>query len=184
MFNIYCLESPTNADLENLKRANLTSATTVIILGDDAAEPSARDAKVVLSALTVESMHPTVYTIVELVNEDNVRHCKRANADEIIVGEEFSSKLISRAALDHGVSKVISELLSSRTGNDINIMQLPGEFTGKKFIEIFTQMKQEKNSIVLAIMKDKGGEVISNPSGDYILEDTDNLIIISTEKPE
>ena len=54
----------------------------------------------------------------------------------------------------------------------------------KEFIEIFTQMKQDKDSIVLAIIKDKGKEVISNPSSNYILQEKDNLIIISTEKPE
>ena len=71
---------------ENLKRANVQDATTVVILGDDALEANARDAKVVLSTLTVETFNPEAYTIVELVNKENVQHCERARADEVIVG--------------------------------------------------------------------------------------------------
>ena len=41
-----------------------------------------------LAVLTVESLNPEVYSIVELASEENVRHCERAGADEIIVGAE------------------------------------------------------------------------------------------------
>jgi len=56
---------------ETLGRANIQKAETVIILGDDSLDPSARDAKAVLATLTVESMNPEVYTIVELLDGAN-----------------------------------------------------------------------------------------------------------------
>jgi voltage-gated potassium channel len=168
---------------ENLKRANLEKAKTVVVLGDETLDANARDAQVVLAALTVESMNPDVYTIVELVNESNVRHCKRANADEIIVGDEFSSRLISRAALDHGISLVLSELLSSRYGNEIHKIPLPPELGDKNFIEIFTEMKSRYNSIVLAIQKGSDDAVISNPPSDHPIAQEDFLIIISNDRP-
>jgi voltage-gated potassium channel len=168
---------------ENLKRANLEKAKTVVVLGDETLDANARDAQVVLAALTVESMNPDVYTIVELVNESNVRHCKRANADEIIVGDEFSSRLISRAALDHGISLVLSELLSSRYGNEIYKIPLPPELGDKNFIEIFTEMKSRYNSIVLAIQKGSDDAVISNPPSDHPVAQEDFLIIISNDRP-
>jgi voltage-gated potassium channel len=168
---------------ENLKRANLEKAKTVVVLGDETLDANARDAQVVLAALTVESMNPDVYTIVELVNESNVRHCKRANADEIIVGDEFSSRLISRAALDHGISLVLSELLSSRYGNEIYKIPLPPELGDKNFIEIFTEMKSRYNSIVLAIQKSSDDAVISNPPSDHPVAQEDFLIIISNDRP-
>ena len=79
---------------------------------------TARDAKVVLSTLTVETLNPDVYSIVELANEDNARHCERAHANEVIVGTEFSSRLISSATLDHGITKILSEILSAQYGNE------------------------------------------------------------------
>lgn len=168
---------------ETLKRANLEKAKTVLILGDDRLDINARDAKAVLSTLTVESINPDVYSIVELVNSSNVQHCERANADEIIVGSEFSSKLISRAALDHGISNVLSELLSSRYGNDLLKIPVPASMQGQSFIDIFTEMKRSNNSIVLAVQKNKGGTVISNPPLDYPVESDDYLIVISGKNP-
>ena len=168
---------------ENLKRANLKKARTVVILGDDSLEANARDAKAVLTTLTVETINPDVYSIVELANEANVQHCERANANEIIVGSEFSSKLISRAALDHGISKVLSELLSSRFGNDLYKIPVPPSVQGKKYIDVFTEMKRSNHSTILAIQKDMEGEVISNPPVDYQVTAGDYLIVISDKKP-
>ena len=168
---------------ENLKRANLQKAKTVLILGDDRLDTNARDAKAVLSTLTVESLNPAVYSIVELVNEANVKHCERANADEIIVGSEFSSKLISRATLDHGISKVLSELLSSRRGNDLFKIPVPASMQGQNFIDIFTEMKRSNSSTILAVQKHKEGAVISNPPVDYRVEADDYFIVISDKKP-
>ncbi len=168
---------------ENLRRANLPRAKTVVILGDDQLDINVRDAEVVLATLTVESINPNAYTIVELMDESNVRHCRRARADEIIVGTEFSTRLISRSALDHGISIVVSELLSSGYGNDIFKVSVPISLAGKRFIEVFTAMKEQFNSIVLAVQRSSNGAVISNPGVDFRVERGDNLILISEKKP-
>ena len=179
--NLYFIQGEVTE--ETLKRANLAKAKTVLILGDDRLDANARDAQVVLATLTVESLNPAAYTIVELVDESNVRHCRRAHADEIIVGSEFSTRLISRAALDHGLSIVLSELLSSRVGNDIFKVPVPIPLGGKRFIEVFTAMKQQYNSIVLAVQRGSAGAVVSNPGVDFRVEKGDHLIVISEVKP-
>lgn len=180
--NLYFIQGDVNE--ENLKRANVEKASTVVIMSDDNIDESARDAKTVLTTLTVECMNESAYTIVELLDEKNVRHCRRAKADEIIVGSEFSTKLISRAALEHGISKVISELLSSKYGNDLYKIPVPNDLAGKKFIDIFTEMKRTRQSIVLAVQRKGDAEVISNPAIDYVVNQDDALIIIATNRPE
>ena len=179
--NLYFIHGSVNED--NLKRANIQNAKTVLILGDDRLDTNARDAKAVLTTLTVETINPAVYTIVELVDENNVQHCERANADEIIVGTEFSSKLISRATLDHGISKVLSELLSPRFGNELYKIPVPSSMEGKDFIDIFSQMKRTNHCIVLAVQK-KEGKVILNPLVDYRTRAGDYLIVVAADKPQ
>ncbi len=180
--NLYFIRGGVNE--ENLHRANLENARSVIILGDDHLNEYARDAKVVLSTLTVETINRQAYTIVELADAANGRHCQRAHADEIIVGSEFSTKLISRAALDHGISLVISEILSSQFGNDLHKLAVPESMAGKQFIDIFTDMKREHNCVTLAIQKKGKSGVISNPPGEQKVESGDYLIVISESRPQ
>ncbi len=167
---------------ENLVRANLAAAHTVVILGDDSLDTNARDAQVVLATLTVESLNREVYTIVELVSERNVPHCQRANANEIIVGDEFSSRLIARAALDHGISKVMAELLSSRFGNDLVQIPLPPEFANQPFLKVFTEMKRTRDCIVVAIYRKERESVIANPPVNLVLESDDQLVVVAQNK--
>ncbi len=162
---------------DNLNRANIENARTVIILGDDNLEPGARDAKVVLSTLTVEGLNPATHTVVEVVKEENARHCRRAQADEIIVGNRFSSRLIASAAVDHGISQVMSELLSSTYGNDLRQIPVPANLGGRSFLEVFTEMKRSNHRIVLAVQKDR--EVVTNPDLDTRVDATDHLIVIA-----
>jgi voltage-gated potassium channel len=170
---------------ETMNRANLVKAKTVIILGDDSLDYTARDAKVILSTLTVESINPKAYTIVELVDEAYVPTCRRANADEIIVSSELSSMLISQAALNHGISKLVSDLLSTQDGgNQLYKIPIPQSKVGLSFMEVLIYIKQTYQSIVLAVQKGSEGEVISNPPADYQLENNDYLLVIASENPQ
>ncbi|PIE32182.1 cag pathogenicity island protein Cag26 [candidate division KSB3 bacterium] len=170
-------------DTDTLERANLAQADTVIILGDDTLDTSARDAKVILTTLNVESLNPEVYTIVELSDAGNVQHCKRAKADEIIVGGELSSALISRAALNHGVTRVVSELLSAQFGQELYRVSPPETLVGKNFLELLIKMKEQYQCLVVAIEKGENGELLSNPPLDYQLEERDLLIVIAGKRP-
>lgn len=164
---------------ETLNRANLNEAKTVIILGDDSLDNLARDAKVILSTLTVESINRSAYTIVELVDPGYIPTCKRANADEIIVSSELSSMLIYQATINHGITKIVSDIFSSQDGNQIYKIPLPKEQIGLTFLEVFIYMKQHHQSTVIAVQKDEEGEVISNPPTHYILTEYDYLIVIA-----
>ena len=164
---------------ENLKRAGIEKATTVVIVGDRSLDYGARDAKAVLSVLTVESLNPDVYSIVELASEENVRHCERAHADEIIVGAEFSSRVISTATLDHGISTVLRELLSAQVGNDLITIPVSEGLAGRQFFDVFCDLKREHGMIALAILRHGAGEVATNPDSGTTVDSDDRLVVVS-----
>ena len=164
---------------ENLTRACIATAETVVIVGDRRLDYVARDAKVVLSTLTVEALNPDAYSIVELASEDNARHCERAHADEIIVGAEFSSRLISSATLDHGITKVLSEILSAQIGNDLITVPVPASLAGRPFLELFSEMKRDRGMVVLAIQRHGNSEIVTNPDTDVAVHAEDRLVVIS-----
>lgn len=172
-----------NVNDDTLVRANLAGAQTVVILGDDRLEPTTRDAKVVLATLTVESINRDVYTIVELVSDTNVRHCERASANEIIVNNHTTSGLLARAALDHGITKIISAWLSVDHDDELYIVPVPSSLLNRTFVETLGPMKQQYGCIVLGIQRKVTGEVISNPSADTILGSDDQLIVVCPERP-
>ncbi|XOF33957.1 MAG: potassium channel family protein [Candidatus Electrothrix sp. YB6] len=167
---------------DTLEKANLKKARTIIVLGDDSVESTARDAKVVLTTLTVESINPEVYSVVELVDKSHEQYCLRANADEIIIGSELSTHLIASAALDHGISKVVSELLSNRYGNELYAMPVPTDMVGSKFLDVFVGMKTKENVIVFGVQKGRGGTFIPNPDGDYPVTENDLLLVIARDR--
>ncbi len=167
---------------ETLENANLKKAKTIIVLGDDNVETTARDAKVVLTTLTIETINPEVYSIVELVDKTNQQHCLRAKADEVIVGSELSSHLIASAASDHGISRVVAELLSSRYGNELYSMPVPAEMIGLKFLELFVSMKTDNNITVFGVQKGPAGAFIPNPDADYPVTEKDLLLVISKDR--
>ena len=168
---------------ENLRRANVERAATVVIVGDRRLDYTARDAKVVLSTLTVETLNPDVYSIVELASEDNVRHCERAHANEVIVGAEFSSRLISSATLDHGITKILSEILSAQYGNDLITVPVPPSLAGHPFLKLFSEMKRDQDMIVVAIQPHGSNDVVTNPGADTLVAADDRLVVISS-RPE
>ncbi len=164
---------------ECLKRAGVERAATVVLVGDRSLEPIARDAKAVLSVLTIESLNPDIYSIVELASEENVRHCERAGADEIIVGAEFTSRVISTATLDHGISTVLRELLSAQVGHDLITVPVFDGLAGRPFLEVFSDLKRDHGMIALAILPRGAGSVVTNPDADTIVGSDDRLVVVS-----
>ncbi len=122
---------------EILHQANLLKAKTVIILGDENLDYKQRDARVILSTLTIKSINKEVYTIVELINEKNIATCKRAYADEIIVSSKLSSNLISSAAINHGISNVISDIVTYEYGSQLFKIAVPESEVGTSFYRCF-----------------------------------------------
>lgn len=171
-----------NVDEENLRRARIETAKTVIVLGNDELSAQQRDAQVVLTALTIESLNPQAYSIAELVKGENVPHCRRAKVDEVIVAAEFSSHLIASSALDHGVSRVVSELLSDPLGNDLKKIAVPPELGGKTFIEVVSELKRKEGMIAVAVQHGDSSEVLTNPDANHRVETTDRLIVITAPK--
>ncbi len=167
---------------ENLKRAGIDAAATVVIVGDRSLDYSARDAKTVLATLTVKSLNSEVYSIVELATEANVRHCQQARADEIVVGAELCSRVMSTAAHDHGISTVLRELLSASVGQDLVTEPVPPALAGRPFFDVFSALKREHDKIAVAIQRQGNGTIETNPGADAVVAAADRLVVISARE--
>jgi voltage-gated potassium channel len=164
---------------EDLIRANIKEAKSVIILADDTV-PSP-DATSVLTVLAIETLNPNVYTCVELLDSNNIRHVKRARADEVVVSGEMSSKLLASAARNPGITQIFSELITSKYGNFVYKVPLPKKYIGRSFDDTFFELKRDHKVILLAFEREN--KFIANPIDEYIFKEGDQLIFIGRSKP-
>ena len=169
---------------ETLKKANCKEADTVIVLLDDRLDPYSQDAKVILTTLTIKSLYPESYVCVELKNSKNLEYLKNARADEIIIGGEISAKLLVQAALDHGVTEVVSELLTNRYGNEFYLIPVPSSFIGKNFLDVLMALKKEHNILCLGVFDNSNKRYLANPSPDHLIKEKDKLVVIASNRPK
>ena len=170
-------------DVDVLKKANLKDAAVVMILTDENLDSYSRDAKVVLNTLSIRKLNPKVYICVEISDSRNMQHGKLAGADEIIVIGELSGNLLVQAALDHGITKIITELVSNRYGSELYKVKPPENLIGMKFIDVLTFIKEKHNAIIVAIESGEDNKLAANPPMEYTIKLGDYLILIAQARP-
>ena len=179
--NFHFIRGEMNADI--LEKAAASKARAIIVLSDDNLDAHARDAKTILNTMIVKHTTSDVYVCAELMYPKNVDHCRMAGADEIIVVGELSTNLLVKASLDHGITRVITELVSNRYGSEVYKIKPPSRFIGKKFFDILVESKKEFGILCVAVEKRDQEELITNPDQEYVLENGDHLIVIASERP-
>ncbi|QTA87655.1 potassium channel family protein [Desulfonema magnum] len=179
---VYFIRGEVKADI--LEKASLNAAHVVIILSDDNLDAYARDAKTILNTLTIKNINPAVYTCVELMDAENMEHCQMAKADEVIVAGDLCTNLLVQAALDHGITRMISELVSNRYGKEIYKIKLPPRMADKNFFEVMCELKKKHDVLCLGVEDKTGKNLISNPDNSYRFDKDDQLIVIASKRPE
>ncbi len=171
-------------DPTTLDMARADKASAAIILSDDALDTYSRDAKTILATMTVKNHVPDLYTCVELMDGKNMDHLKLARADEIIVVGEISTNLLVQAALDHGMTRFVSELVSNRYGNELYKITMPTYLVGNSFFNAMCRLKEKENILCIGVEDRSGATLVANPESGYVLKEDDFLIVIASERPE
>lgn len=179
--NLFFIHGQVKNDV--LEKANVRDAEAVIMLSNENLDAQVRDAKIILDTLTVKSLYPEVYVCVELNDPKNVDHCNLAKADEIIVVGELSNNLLVQAALDHGITRMITELVSNRYGNDLYKIEPPSFLVGQTFFDAMCELKKRYGILCLGVENKVDHKLIANPDGEYRLNDKDELVVIAPERP-
>ena len=114
---------------------------------------------------------------------ENVEHFRQVSADELIVTGEVTSLLLASAATDHGVSRVIGDLLThdGRRGPDnLRSIDVPDSLEGSTFVDAMTELKQTHAAIAVAVV-DAEGAVDLNPAADRRLSRGERVLAITRD---
>ena len=188
---------------EDLIRAGILDADSAIILTDIKGEKSNNpDADALMITLAIESLNKDVHTCVQLLSSENREHLENANADEIICLDQVGGNLAVSSALNHGLSKIINELLTFNLGSEFYRFKrkIPEKYIGKSFTDVSKELI-DKKMILIAVETQKDDTLLEecspdwihastetramliNPQGEYILRENDSLFIISEKEP-
>ena len=188
---------------EALKRARIEEASSVIVLSDLTKRDTRADAEALMIVLAVESLNRDVHTTVQIQNSSNRVHLERAHADEIICVDQMAGHLVVASTVNHGISRVVSELLPFNSGSEFYRydVQPSDEVVGKEFKEA-VQLLVREGIILLGFETDdteelrqgvsddlvhsvKGGKriILVNPQSKYKIRQKDALFLIAESEP-
>ena len=169
--------NPSSAD--DLQRAGVERVSTVIVLADSTGaghDSDDVDARTLLTTLAVESLNSAAYSCVEVIKSENRQHFERTHADELVVSAEVTGALLAAAARAHGLTAVITDLLTHPEGQELYRVPVPPELVGQSTRYALEELKDVHDSLLVGVFSN--GTCTLNPSNDTLIESGAELLIV------
>jgi voltage-gated potassium channel len=174
-----------------LRRAKVAQAHSVVILSDDRQDQHA-DGKTIVCCIAVKNVcvperQPNI--VAECQDPKYRLHMRKAGADEVISAADFGLRLIARASLFHGMTRVYQELLSvRRDANEMYLVPVPAQLVGMDFVAAANVFLPDRTNMkaCLLIGLYRGETMMLNPVGGEAgpLREGDELILLSQTLPD
>ena len=149
--NINCVSGDFTQD-EILNKANIFEANTVIVIPNTTgSEVATYDEKTIFATLTIKSMDPNIRVVAYLLDRENLTHIKRANADEVVVGDDFSAHILASHVVDPGIPQIANQLIESNSNSRFKRINIPSEFIGKSYSELFDYFRKLDGSLLIGV---------------------------------
>lgn len=163
--------------LEVLRRANAHTAGKAVVMADALRDvpPEDRDARTVLSALTLERLNPKIQCTVELMDEANEPHLRIAGVEAIVMRNDLAGRVLATALRHPPLVQVVMEVLTIDVGE--TIYRMPGPSQATAFGEVLSQLKAKENVLVIGV-EVAGGSTRVNPPSGTLVRPEDHLIVL------
>ncbi len=170
-------------NMELIKKTNIASARGVLINLEN-------DTSNLVLAINLRKIAPNPFFISISDNQELAITFKNAGVDVIIDSIDFAAQIIASYIYEERVAIFTEDLLSSAVKKyDTDVVQftIKNHFggIGKTYFEVFKYLKNNYNSILIALARTENGEDIlyKNPQGDKIrIKENDRLVMIITSE--
>jgi len=159
----------------DLERAGIQEAAAAIVFPADGSNEA--DMRSILAVLAIETLAPSVRTVVEVNNPKHVEHFERAHADEILVTSRLASRLLARSALYPGLAGLVTDIVSGGEGSELYRVSLPDDYVDLTTDELSARLRADHEATLLAIVRD--GVTIANPKADFRLRRGDHAVVVA-----
>ncbi|RME27256.1 MAG: potassium channel protein [Deltaproteobacteria bacterium] len=155
-------------------------AAAVIILTDmwgDRTDAD-RDARTVLTALTIERLSPGIFVCAELINSQHEDLLRMAGVEAVVIRDWYAGVVMGSIGRSRGMAAVLSDLLTTTTGNAFHKVEIPRRLHGRTVMELHLALKNEHNAILVSIEPRQGGALV-NPPADHTVAAGDQAVVIA-----
>ena len=137
---------------ETLHRAGVLSSNSVIIIPNNLNNDNeSHDEKTIFATLTIKSIDASIRVVAYLLDRENLTHIKRAEADEVVVSDDFSLNILASHIVDPGVPQVSNHLINTASDSRLKRKNIPGNFIGKKYNELFDHFRHDDGSLLIGL---------------------------------
>lgn len=134
-----------------LEKANLKKASTVVILPTDDPAVASPDERTIFATLTIKSLVPNIRCIAYLVNRDNLTHIRRANVDEVVLGDDFGAYMLASHVVEPGIPQTVNSLLTTRANSRFRRVSVPAEYVGQPYDSLFNHFREKHGYVLIGL---------------------------------
>ena len=166
------------ADLDILEKINITQSKRVYINFE-------QDTETLIFSISLKKQYNNLNCVVAIENIELKESFNYLGIQYIIPKKEIVSKFVASYIFEPNVALLTEDLIStSLKSDDLDICEKlitdSSPLIGKNYNETFVDQKTKNNIILLAISR--AGELIKNPSGDFIISENDIIVFIADGK--
>jgi Castor and Pollux, part of voltage-gated ion channel len=99
----------------------------------------------------------------------------------VVVTAQLTGALLAHSAAAHGLSQVVTELLTFPSGNEFYWIPVGPDMAGRSFGDMLVELKRDHDCIPLAVAGADG--YAANPPLDRVLVDGERVLVIAREAP-
>ena len=140
------------AQEETLHRASIATSDTVIIIPNNLNnDQNSHDEKTIFATLTIKSIDASIRVVAYLLDRENLTHIKRAEADEVVVSDDFSLNILASHVIDPGVPQLSNQLINTSSDSRFIRKLIPQNFVGKKYGELFNHYRDKNGALLVGL---------------------------------
>ena len=140
------------AQEETLHRASIVNSDTVIIIPNNLDnDQNSHDEKTIFATLTIKSIDASIRVVAYLLDRENLTHIKRAEADEVVVSDDFSLNILASHVIDPGVPQLSNQLINTSSDSRFIRKLIPQNFVGKKYGELFNHYRDKNGALLVGL---------------------------------
>ncbi|MCK4956724.1 MAG: potassium channel protein [Candidatus Cloacimonetes bacterium] len=157
---------------EILNRANVTEAAQIILMYDKSKpDSSPSDERTIIAAHNILYLKPKGKINLQLKEGKYLPNIQREKISNVVIYGDVGGNLLANSTLNPSVPIFIQELLKHRKGVGFKEQNIPNEFVGSTYLELFDYFREKKNLILLGIVTVQPEFSID----DILSDDTSNI---------